>query len=83
MKQGKFEFEYEVYDDISQLSNADAVLLNKARAVTAQAYAPYSKFNVGAVAILDNGEFVAGTNQEFVRKEYYWETQPHYILVLR
>lgn len=64
MKQGKFEFEYEVYDDISQLSNADAVLLNKARTVTAQAYAPYSKFNVGAVAILDNGEFVAGTNQE-------------------
>jgi len=62
MKQGKFEFEYEVYEDISQLSNADAVLLNKARAVTAQAYAPYSKFNVGAVAVLDNGEFVAGTN---------------------
>lgn len=64
MKQSKFEFEYEVYDDISQLSKADAELLRRAREVTAKAYAPYSKFNVGAAALLANGEYVAGTNQE-------------------
>ena len=60
----KFEFEYEVYDDISQLTEQDAWLLTEARAVTEQAYAPYSNFHVGAVAILENGEIVAGTNQE-------------------
>lgn len=64
MKELKFEFAYEVYDDISQLTEEDAWLLTEARSVTEQAYAPYSNFHVGAVAILDNGEIVAGTNQE-------------------
>ncbi|HEX6333551.1 MAG TPA: cytidine deaminase [Flavisolibacter sp.] len=39
-------------------------LLNEAREVTAQAYAPYSRFQVGAVARMANGEVVAGSNQE-------------------
>ncbi len=64
MKQSKFEFEYEVYDDISQLKKADADLLNKARAITSKAYAPYSRFYVGAAALLENGETIMGTNQE-------------------
>jgi cytidine deaminase len=64
MKENKYEFQYEVYDDISQLTEQDAWLLTEARAVTDQAYAPYSNFHVGAVAMLENGEVVAGTNQE-------------------
>ena len=64
MPQHKFEFEYEVYDDMSELKKEDAALLAKARQVTKQAYAPYSNFFVGAVARLSNGEMVAGTNQE-------------------
>ena len=64
MKEHKFEFQYEVFDDISELAEKDAWLLTEARAVTEQAYAPYSNFHVGAVAILANGEIVAGTNQE-------------------
>ncbi|MGQ0739873.1 MAG: cytidine deaminase [Bacteroidota bacterium] len=64
MKPKKIEFEYEVYESISELSEEDAWLLNEARSVTEQAYAPYSNFHVGAVAILANGEVVAGTNQE-------------------
>ena len=64
MKENKFEFEYEVYDNISQLTEQDAWLLNEAKNVTDQAYAPYSNFHVGAVAMLENGEVVAGTNQE-------------------
>lgn len=64
MKEQKFEFEYEVYNDISELKKEDAELLTKARAVTKQAYAPYSNFFVGAVAELSNGEIVTGTNQE-------------------
>lgn len=64
MKEKKFEFEYEEYDDIGQLTEEDAWLLREAKSVTEQAYAPYSNFHVGAVAMLENGEVVAGTNQE-------------------
>jgi len=64
MLQNKFEFEYEVYNDISELTEKDAWLLAEARTVTENAYAPYSNFHVGAVAMLSNGEVVAGTNQE-------------------
>lgn len=64
MKENKFEFQYEVYEDVNELNEQDAWLLNEARSVTENAYAPYSNFHVGAVAILANGEIVAGTNQE-------------------
>ena len=64
MKESKFEFQYEVYNDITELTEQDAWLLTEARAVTEQAYAPYSNFHVGAVAILENGEVVAGTNRK-------------------
>ena len=64
MMEHSFEFKYEVYNDIGELNEQDAWLLTEARTVTEQAYAPYSNFHVGAVAILENGEVVAGTNQE-------------------
>jgi cytidine deaminase len=64
MKEQKFEFTYQVYNSSDELDEKDAWLLNEAREVTNQAYAPYSRFFVGAVARLLNGEIVAGTNQE-------------------
>ena len=64
MFQEKFEFSYEVYNSIDELNVQDAWLLNEAREVSGQAYAPYSNFRVGAVAKLVNGEIVAGSNQE-------------------
>jgi len=64
MKEGKIEISYKVFDDIGELTKEDAWLLNEAREVTKQAYAPYSNFFVGAVAKLVNGKLVAGTNQE-------------------
>ncbi|MBK8520968.1 MAG: cytidine deaminase [Ferruginibacter sp.] len=64
MKKENYSFSYEVYDSIADLNEQDAWLVNEAREVTAAAYAPYSNFNVGAVAKLANGEIVAGTNQE-------------------
>src|SRR5829696_6929211 len=64
MKENKIEISYKVFDDINELSKEDAWLLNEAREVTKQAYAPYSNFFVGAVAKLVNGQIVAGTNQE-------------------
>ncbi len=64
MKKEDYNFSYEVYDSIAELNEQDAWLVNEAREVTAAAYAPYSNFNVGAIAKLVNGEIVAGTNQE-------------------
>ncbi|MBL7703846.1 MAG: cytidine deaminase [Ferruginibacter sp.] len=64
MKKEDYHFSYEVYDSINDLTGQDALLLSEARKVTASAYAPYSNFNVGAVAELENGEIVKGTNQE-------------------
>jgi len=64
MKKDEFKFSFDVYDSIDELSEEDAWLLNEAREVTEQAYAPYSHFQVGAVAKLANGEIVAGSNQE-------------------
>jgi cytidine deaminase len=64
MKKSTEQFQYEVYDSIQELKQEDAWLLNEAREVAQQAYAPYSRFQVGAVATLANGEIVAGANQE-------------------
>lgn len=64
MNKEAYQFAYEVYDSVDDLNEADAWLVNEAREVTNAAYAPYSNFNVGAVAKLINGQIVAGTNQE-------------------
>lgn len=39
-------------------------LIKEAKQVVKNAYAPYSKFNVGAAVLLENGEIITGTNQE-------------------
>jgi cytidine deaminase len=64
MKKQTYQFSFEVFDSIDALSEQDARLLQQAREVTAEAYAPYSHFSVGAVARLANGEVLSGTNQE-------------------
>ncbi len=64
MDKRQYNFSFEVYASITELSAQDAALLTKAREVTADAYAPYSHFNVGAAALLTNGEIITGTNQE-------------------
>lgn len=64
MKENKFEFNYTVYETIEELPEDQRKLLQEARKVTEQAYAPYSNFQVGAVAQLNNGELVTGSNQE-------------------
>jgi cytidine deaminase len=56
--------EYEVFDSIESLEASDRQLLESARKTTELAYAPYSKFQVGATAMLLNGQLVLGSNQE-------------------
>jgi len=57
-------FQYQVFENASALSPEDASLLLQARAITSHAYAPYSQFKVGAIALLHDGSRVEGTNQE-------------------
>jgi len=64
MQQNKYEFNYTVYKSSEELPAELQALLHKAREVTEQAYAPYSNFQVGAVARLANDEQVIGSNQE-------------------
>lgn len=64
MKSDKIEITYQVFDNINELSDSEAFILKKAIDITGNAYAPYSKFNVGAAARLVNGEIITGTNQE-------------------
>lgn len=60
----EFKFNIRSYDSIDELNEEDSQLLTEARNVTKYAYAPYSKFRVGAFARLINGQTLSGTNQE-------------------
>jgi cytidine deaminase len=64
MEKKQYQFSFEEYDSIEALKDEDALLLKEAQKVTDLAYAPYSRFRVGAVAILANGKKVNGSNQE-------------------
>ena len=50
--------------ELSELNPADQALLLAAKEATTRSYAPYSRFSVGAAALLGNGTVVTGTNQE-------------------
>ncbi|RZJ60701.1 MAG: cytidine deaminase [Flavobacterium sp.] len=53
-----------VYNSIDDLPADVKALMEKAIAVRKTAYAPYSRFRVGAALLLDNNEIVTGSNQE-------------------
>ncbi len=56
--------EIEVFESIEELSESFKALMKKAIEAKAMAYAPYSKFKVGAALLLENGIIVTGNNQE-------------------
>lgn len=56
--------DYKVYSSIDEMEPADRVLAKRASDARKTAYAPYSRFYVGAAVLLDNGEIVTGSNQE-------------------
>lgn len=53
-----------VYNNTEELPVEINQLMQKAIATRKKAYAPYSKFRVGASILLDNGVTVEGSNQE-------------------
>ena len=64
MKEIVFTSQIIVFDTFKELPNDIQNLMEKAIKVRKHAYAPYSKFRVGAAVLLDNGEIIVGSNQE-------------------
>ena len=60
----KFGFSYVHYDAPDLLSGGDRELVAAAVQATRSAYAPYSKFRVGAAARLRSGRILSGSNIE-------------------
>lgn len=56
--------QFSVFESVSELPNDIQNLMKQAIEVRKKAYAPYSKFKVGAALLLDNGKIVLGSNQE-------------------
>ena len=63
-EQRTIEFVYTVHTNAAVLSEADRMLIDEATSAAARAYAPYSRFHVGAALRLADGTVVTGNNQE-------------------
>lgn len=64
MKEININTSFTVYSTASELPEEIQDLMQQAVAIRKKAYAPYSKFRVGAALLLDNGKIVLGSNQE-------------------
>lgn len=53
-----------IFDHLEDLDAESKYITHKAKDALHHAYAPYSKFLVGAAVLLENGTVVTGTNQE-------------------
>ena len=50
--------------NISDLNSDEIKLIEAAKETTSLSYAPYSKFNVGAAIMIEDGTIIKGSNQE-------------------
>ena len=64
MQEKDINISYEEYGSLTELPSEYRVLIEKAIEATKSSYAPYSKFNVGAAVLMENGVIVTGSNQE-------------------
>jgi len=64
MKELKVEATLFVFDSLEELPGDVKKLMMEAHKARENAYAPYSKFSVGAAIQLDTGDVVTGSNQE-------------------
>jgi cytidine deaminase len=53
-----------LFDNLEDLDAESKYLVHKAKEATQLAYAPYSRFQVGAALLLEDGTLVLGANQE-------------------
>jgi cytidine deaminase len=54
----------ERFSNVEELDAESKYLVHRAKDATQHSYAPYSKFNVGAALMLEDGTIVTGSNQE-------------------
>jgi len=52
------------FDDFEKLDTQSKYLVHKAKEATNHAYAPYSKFHVGAALLFEDETVITGANQE-------------------
>lgn len=64
MKEISINTSFTVYQSVAELPQDVQSLMEQAIEIRKKAYAPYSKFRVGAALLLDNGKVVLGSNQE-------------------
>lgn len=64
MKEITITSQFSVYDSLEELPKEIQDLMSQAVTIRKNAYAPYSKFRVGAALLLDNNNVVLGSNQE-------------------
>jgi cytidine deaminase len=64
MKYEKLTIQFTRYEHRNDLPKKYQTLFEEAIAASANAYAPYSEFHVGAAILLQNGTVVKGSNQE-------------------
>lgn len=64
MTNKEIKIAYVEYDSLQELDGKDRELAQAAIEAMQHAYAPYSKFNVGAAVMFDDGVIVKGSNQE-------------------
>jgi cytidine deaminase len=64
MNQTEWVSKFTEYSSADELTAEDRNLMDAARKSVMSAYAPYSRFSVGAAVLLENGEVMLGNNQE-------------------
>lgn len=64
MKILRFNSEFEIFDALIELPTSQQKLMLEAEEAVKSAYAPYSRFQVGAAVLLENGTVIKGNNQE-------------------
>jgi cytidine deaminase len=64
MPQQTFQFRYQEYRHLEELTEAGRELVTHAIESAKRAYAPYSSYQVGAALRLEDGHIVTGNNQE-------------------
>lgn len=64
MKKIELKTQITIFDNIEELPYLVKGLMSKAIEAKQNAYAPYSKFKVGAALLLEDGTIITGNNQE-------------------
>ncbi|TDO03188.1 cytidine deaminase [Sunxiuqinia elliptica] len=64
MKTKEIKISISEFDKLDELSAADQELIQVARKIAQQAYAPYSNYQVGSALRLEDGTIISGNNQE-------------------